>query len=53
MTFSFEDVCNCQPNIDDDEVRDDDDGNATCLVTRLESSLVPAGFLTAQFLQKT
>ena len=25
----------------------------TCLVTRLESSLVPAGFLTAQFLQET
>ena len=25
----------------------------TCLFTRLESSLVPAGFLTAQFLQKT
>ena len=24
----------------------------TCLFTRLESSLVPAGFLTAQFLQK-
>ena len=29
-------------------------GVATCLFTRLEeSSLVPAGFLTAQFLQKT
>ena len=29
-------------------------GRATCLFTRLEeSSLVPAGFLTAQFLQKT
>ena len=25
----------------------------TCLFTRLESSLVPAGFLTAQFLQET
>ena len=25
--------------------------DATCLFTRLESSLVPAGFLTAQFLQ--
>ena len=26
---------------------------STCLFTRLESSLVPAVFLTAQFLQKT
>ena len=26
---------------------------ATCLVIKLESSLVPEGFLTAQFLQKT
>ena len=25
----------------------------TCLFTRLESRLVPAGFLTSQFLQKT
>jgi hypothetical protein len=29
-------------------------GRSTCLFTKLdESSLVPAGFLTAQFLQKT
>ena len=30
-----------------------DSEKATCLFTRLESSLVPAGFLTAHFLQKT
>ena len=32
----------------------DSSPSSTCLFTRLEeSSLVPAGFLTAQFLQKT